>query len=221
MASSNYRGGPGLLWVGLVSLDGGLDSPSKAPELIRRHRRVPRGPGLVTALNPRIQLSLYVPQPMAAELEAVRELLDPLQARLIPAHVTLCREDELADLEPAVIRSRLAAPEAAPVTLRFGPPEPFFEHGILLPCIDGESEFQALRRRVFGSTAIRRQAPHITLAHPRNPKAPHNSLANAGRLPGDLVVTFREVHRIQQEGTTPWRVLERYTLGNADPESAR
>lgn len=42
----------------------------------------------------REQLSLYVPPPIAAILEGVRRVVDPVQAALIRAHVTLCRESE-------------------------------------------------------------------------------------------------------------------------------
>ena len=166
-------------------------------------------------MNVRSQLSLYVPQSAAAELEAARELLDPVQASLIPAHVTLCREDELEGLELTSLRSRLAVPEAAPITLRFGHPESFHEHGVLLPCVAGEADFEALRQWLLGSKNVRHQAPHITLAHPRNPKSPHNNLASLALLPSNPVVTFAIVSRIQQEGSAPWQLLEQYTLGAA------
>ena len=46
--------------------------------------------------NSRIQLTLFVPPPNAELIESVRRLVDPIQHQLIPAHVTLCREDEFA-----------------------------------------------------------------------------------------------------------------------------
>ena len=171
-------------------------------------------------MNIRIQLSLYVPQSVSAPLEAVRQLLDPIQADLIPAHVTLCREDELTTLGPTALQSRLAAAEATPITLCFGRPEPFHEHGVLLPCIAGEAEFQALRRWVLGREMVRYQAPHITLAHPRNPKSPNNNASNAGMLPSKLTITFASARLIQQEGSWPWQVLEQYVLFGADRSDA-
>jgi hypothetical protein len=163
-------------------------------------------------VNTRIQLSLLIPPPVSLQLEAVRRLLDPVQASLIPAHVTLCREDELADLELAALWSRLAVAKAGPVRLSFGRPEPFHEHGILLRCVAGEEGFQALRRLVLGSSEVRRQDPHITLAHPRNPKSPHNSLSNAGLLPNEITIAFPSIYLIQQEGSAPWQVLGQCTL---------
>jgi 2'-5' RNA ligase len=163
-------------------------------------------------LEIRTQLSLYVPPPASATLEAARQLLDPVQARLIPAHVTLCREDELGALGQASIRSRLAATEAAAFTLRFGPAESFHEHGVLLPCVGGEAEFQALRRWVLGRNSIRQQVPHITLAHPRNPKSPGNNALSIAALPRSLTICFTSACLIQQERVLPWQMVEHYPL---------
>ena len=125
----------------------------------------------------RRQLSLYVAQPESAALEALRAVLDPVQQSLIPAHVTLAREgdfDAASDLE---WRERIARLRAPCVRLAFGGPEPLHQHGVILRCIEGEDAYDALRRRVIGPTALP-MSPHITLAHPRNPRAPGNSLAS-------------------------------------------
>lgn len=168
----------------------------------------------------RVQLTLFVPGAAAEVVESVRKSLDPIQFKLIPAHVTLCREDELEALNSAALQLRLAAPEAKPITLDFGPPERFDTHGILLPCISGDDEFQALRRLVLGSKCARRQSPHITLAHPRNPRSPNNSLTAAASLAGGLRVRFRTVCRIRQDGNSPWQVLDRFPLPGAEGSEA-
>lgn len=161
----------------------------------------------------RIQLSLYVPEPQASAIDAVRRLLDPVQHSLIPAHVTLCREDEMAEAGRDVLASRIASLPVQSVTLRFGRPEPFHEHGILLPCIEGEPQFQALRQLILNPAAARRQSPHITLAHPRNPKAAGNCLGNALAIPEGLTATFFNVRLIEQTGSSAWRTLEDFALG--------
>ena len=160
----------------------------------------------------RRQLSLYVPVAASKAIEAVRVLVDPVQHRLIPAHVTLCREDELLDLHS--VEDRLSTISFAPITLTFGPAEVFFDHGILLPCVSGESAFRALRQTILGRSDIKDQPPHMTLAHPRNPRAPGNSLTAALRLlPGNVTLTFATVHRIEQpQAAQPWRVLATYPL---------
>ena len=159
-----------------------------------------------------MQLSMYVPRAAAAPLEAVRQVLDPVQHRLIPAHVTLCREDELRGLRREDLALRASGFLAQSVELRFGPPVSFDGHGILLPCVSGELEFRELREHVLGTTHVRRQAPHITLAHPRNPKAPGNDLATARTLPPDLAFRFTSVTLIRQEGGGPWQVLDELRL---------
>jgi 2'-5' RNA ligase len=160
----------------------------------------------------RRQLSLYVPPHAGVELEAARLLLDPVQSRLIPAHVTLCREDELVKVSEPELQARLADTRLKPVTLHFGRPEVFDGHGVLLACIAGEQDFRALREHVLGTSAIRRQAPHITLAHPRNPRSPDNCLSNTAHLPEVTSVTFSSICFIEQRGNEPWRVLQEILL---------
>lgn len=161
-------------------------------------------------LNIRKQLSLYIPADVAKAIEAIRKIVDPIQSNLIPAHVTLCREDELHDL--AATKARLAHIPLKPITLRFGKPEIFSRHGLLLNCIDGADEFRSLREYLLASKNISNQSPHITLAHPRNPKSSGNLLFNTSRLPEIIEITFSTIYLIEQARNEPWRVLEKYEL---------
>ena len=158
----------------------------------------------------RKQLSMYVPNDAAKEIENVRKVVDPIQRNLIPAHITLCREEELHEL--STIKARLAHIPLKPITLRFGKPEIFSGRGLLLNCIGGEDEFRLLREYLLASKNIRNQRPHITLAHPRNPKSDGNLLGNTSRLPEMIEITFPTICLIEQQGNEPWRVLERYEL---------
>ena len=162
----------------------------------------------MNSTNTRVQLTLFVPSPTAERVETVRRLVDPIQHGLIPAHVTLCREDELGQFRTDMLKSRLAEVAARPLTLRFGRPESFDGHGILLPCIEGQAEFRALREHLLARSDIRDQPPHITLAHPRNARAEHNDLGHASAMLDTLTITFREISRIEQHGTSPWVVLD-------------
>jgi 2'-5' RNA ligase len=172
-------------------------------------------------VSTRLQLSMFVPIDASATIERVRALLDPVQAALIRAHVTLCREDELAGVEWGLIAARLAARGATPLVLRFGAPAVFQEHGMLMPCVAGDAGLHALRQRVLGSEAVRHQAPHITLAHPRNRRSEGNRLENANDLAEGMEITFSRVHLIEQRDSSPWRVLASYALGDVpglDPD---
>lgn len=166
----------------------------------------------------RKQLSLYVPEDAAREIEAVRRVVDPIQSRLIPAHVTLCREDELGDL--ASVLARLRAAPFGPLTLRFGRPVAFSGHGLLLECAGGEGRFRALRQHLLASGHIRNQRPHLTLAHPRNPRASGNAPDNTLALPEVIEVTLPSVYLIEQDGDEPWQVSEKYELRGRRPEPA-
>ena len=56
-------------------------------------------------------------------------------------------------------------------------------------------------------------APHITLAHPRNPRAPGNSLAAArAALPERLDLRFDSLNLVEQHNGGRWRVLARARL---------
>jgi 2'-5' RNA ligase len=171
-------------------------------------------PDLV-AVKTRIQLSLYVPTSSAAAIEEARRLLDPIQANLIAAHVTLCREDELHDFKITTLGSIIAASGAGPITLKFAGPEVFQGHGVLLPCIDGDEEFHELRCRLLGSCKVRRHAPHITIAHPRNPRSAQNQPRNLSAIQTNLVIRFTEVSHILQEAAMPWQVIAKHPLREA------
>ena len=160
----------------------------------------------------RRQLSLGVAEPEASVLEELRRALDPVQQALISAHATFAREGDLGMGSEVEWRERIADLREPALRLVFGPAETFHEHGILLRCIDGLERFEALRMRVLGP-AVLPLAPHITLAHPRNPRAPGNSLTAAReRLPARLELRFDTLNLIEQHNGGRWRVLARAPL---------
>jgi hypothetical protein len=52
--------------------------------------------------NIRRQLTLFVEQKDAEIIERVRQEFNPIQFNLIKSHVTLCREDEIQNLEQVI-----------------------------------------------------------------------------------------------------------------------
>jgi hypothetical protein len=175
-----------------------------------------RSPPAATDVPPvmRTQLSLFVPLPAAATLEAVRRLVDPVQAALIPAHVTLCREADMTGATSTLLQTRLATESTAQLTLHFGAAVRSEAHGLLLPCVAGAAAFTALRRVVLGPEAARVESPHLTLAHPRNPRAPGNDIDATRLIPTPLEISFGEIHWIEQATPgQPWRIRHTYPLG--------
>jgi hypothetical protein len=162
----------------------------------------------------RRQLSLFLSAEDATPIEQLRAVLDPIQFHLIPAHITLCREDELEALEPVI--ARLQGSSCRSLQFKFARPIGFAGHGILMPCIDGLAEFQQFREYLLGSCQIKTPQPHLTLAHPRNPKAAgndlHYALQQTRYQPMPYPVTITRISLIEQVAMTPWRVLANYAL---------
>ncbi len=164
---------------------------------------------------PRRQLSLFLHGEAAEAIETLRRRLDPLQAALIPAHVTLCRDEETAGLTPDLLHERLQ--HATALQLGFGAPQRFDGHGWLLPCIDGAEDFAALRRLVLGAMTVAPQQAHITSAHPRSPRA----AANQGEIPGPaLRLRFEQLSLIEQvQPNQPWQCVSEVNLATASTGS--
>ena len=156
----------------------------------------------------RLQLTLFVPESISGMIESVRRVVDPVQHRLIPAHVTLCREDELETFAGWRERLESLKPGEIALCLRFGRAEPSSGHGLLLPCIEGIDRFRKLRRSILGSDAIRDSQPHLTLAHPRNPKSAANSIELTLQLPETFEIEFPAIRLIEQVDSSPWRTIE-------------
>ena len=151
----------------------------------------------------RRQLSLLLPEAQRSLVEPIRKRLDPIQHALIPAHVTLCRDDELPDLQ------RIERLEPFLITMQFGEPEELPDGCVLLRPSSGNEQFQALRQLILGSSA-RAYGPHLTLLHPRNARGALFDLAEIGRELAGLVVTFSTVTLIEQHGSDPWQVKDAY-----------
>lgn len=164
--------------------------------------------------NSRKQLTLFVPEPWRTALDALRRTLDPVQASLIAAHVTLCREDEIEHVNPSSILRRVEAWPHGPLSLSFGKPHRFGGHGVLLPCTQGTPQFHALRVWLLQDPGAREHGAHLTLAHPRNPRARANTEDALAACPQSLQLQFASVALIEQEGSAPWRVIQESTLGS-------
>jgi hypothetical protein len=161
----------------------------------------------------RRQLTLFVPTGIVPWLEPLRHDVDPVQSALIAAHVTLCREDEIAGLNFTTLRERLS--QASPLTLVFDAPRRVDGHGLLLPCVAGAPAFQQLRAQALDCNTIRTSDAHITLAHPRNPRAAGNVDERVHALPVPLTVTFPSVALIEQHDARPWETMESVELKGA------
>ena len=161
----------------------------------------------------RQQLTLFIPPEQAQTIEALRARYNPLQKALIDSHVTLCREDELSDLE--AVSERLQQLDFPVITIPFGAAERFENgKGVWLPAQGNLEPYYALRAAILGSekAALKRPLPHITLLHPRNATCDDEIFEHfrQAALPGSI--TFNTVSLIQQENGGPWQILQSFAL---------
>lgn len=119
--------------------------------------------------NIRRQLTLFVDQSQAIAIEKVRRQFNPQQAKLIKAHVTLCREDEIEDLDKVL--KALSQLTSLTITIEFTEVKRIENgKGVLLTPIHIPAKFENLRRQILSGITNdpRELQPHITLMHPRN-----------------------------------------------------
>ncbi len=150
----------------------------------------------------RRQASLYLLDQF--QIEALRFRHNSMQARLIPAHVTLCREDEVTDW--VAFQARLEALRPFEITLTFG--TPVREHNfVYLPVHEGIDDYHDFRRAILSQEA-RKQTPHLTLIHPRNGTCNDQIIADiSANIVSPFQYTFREVMLIEQEHGGVWNVI--------------
>jgi len=137
-------------------------------------------------------------------VEVIRREFNPAQAALIDAHVTLCREDEVADWGEFSKRCHELRPFE--LKLEFGPP--VRENDLVyLPCVGGVAEFDRLRRRLLGLQA-RDHSAHITLIHPRNGTCDDVTFEKISSRLVPFAHRFSNVSLIRQENGGVWKTLE-------------
>jgi len=68
----------------------------------------------------RLQLSFFLDKSQSAVIEEIRKKYNPIQHGLIDSHITICREDELLDLQK--IRKNLQNLNFGPFEFHFGQP---------------------------------------------------------------------------------------------------
>lgn len=152
-------------------------------------------------MSVRHQASLYLSD--AAEIETLRQQFNPRQAELIPAHVTLCREDEVADWD--LLRKRASGLCPFELRLEFGQAVRSGDL-VYLPVVNGEAEFQKLRGDLLGHRP-RNHEPHITVIHPRNGRCTDRDFEEIHRRASPFVHVFRRIRVIEQTSGGRWKTL--------------
>jgi hypothetical protein len=164
-------------------------------------------------MQKRRQLTLFVPHAQSEVIEKIRAEFNPVQFRIINAHVTLCREDEIEPLDQII--SNLQRKKLKSVTLSFDAAIRFSEgKGVLLPVANFDDSFQNLRREILSNIVEnpREHQAHITLMHPRNSTATETIFEEIKQVDFPKTITFNEICLIEQESKKEWKILQRFPL---------
>ena len=163
--------------------------------------------------NIRRQLTLFVKQKDAETIEQVRHEFNPRQFELIKSHVTLCREDEIQNLEHVI--TNLALLTQTEIIIEFGKVVRFDNgKGLLLPATTDNTKFQKLRNQVLGGLINNpgKQEPHITLMHPRNSTCTDKIFKQIEKVSFPTKLEFKRISLIEQENNEQWRILQKFEL---------
>ena len=164
-------------------------------------------------IKKRIQLTLFVDEHDSHNIEKIRKEFNPKQYSLIQSHVTLCREDELAQID--TVLQTLVGLNHPKITIDFGPAARFLNGtGVLIPSVGDNRQFHELRRSILqGATeALRKHEPHITLMHPRNSYCSDEIFEHIVSMEIPCKLTFNKICLIEQEDETAWKVVKEFAL---------
>jgi len=155
----------------------------------------------------RRQLTLFVEN---ETIEEIRAKFNPIQHAIIPAHVTLCREDELEGLEK-VIANIKALKIDKPIKISFNEMVRFEDgKGVLIPASEENNHFHNLRNVILISP--RKHIPHITLMHPRNSTCTDSIFKEIKSYPLPTTLFFNRISLIEQKDGGKWKVLDEFTI---------
>ncbi|CDF79309.1 conserved hypothetical protein, 2'-5' RNA ligase superfamily [Formosa agariphila KMM 3901] len=161
----------------------------------------------------RTQLTLFI-EVSQEHIETVRATYNPEQYKLISAHITLCREDELKPFDEIIERLKSMYLKQ-PLRITLGAPERFANGtGVFLPATGPNIEFKTLRETILGTKQINEHYPHVTLMHPRNSTCtdPVFSEIKKHKFPTELY--FHKISVIEQVQDGPWQVLDDYYIAD-------
>jgi 2'-5' RNA ligase superfamily len=164
----------------------------------------------------RLQLTLFVDKKDTQEIEGVRRQFNPKQQELIDSHVTLCREDEIENID--ALLDNLQQLNTPKISINFGQVTRFENDlGVMLPASGNNDQFHLLRSKVLAgiSATVRRPEPHITLMHPRNSTCTNEifSVIQQVRFPTHLI--FDKICLIEQINGGQWHIIKCYKLSDS------
>ncbi len=159
----------------------------------------------------RRQLTLFVDEDQSDAIESIRKTFNPEQFHLIKSHVTLCREDELINIE--MVLNNLTKIICGPLTIAFEKVCRFQDgRGVWLPASNHNSSFQDLRSIVLKNVVDnpKKHIPHITLMHPRNSICTDLIFEQIEKVNFPESITFNQISLIEQHDGKQWKILKSF-----------
>lgn len=165
----------------------------------------------------RKQLTLFI-RDKSEIIEKIRKQFNPIQHKIISAHVTLCREDEISSLD-RVLKNLKTLKEASPLKINFDQIERFEDgKGVWLPASIEDNKFYRLRTKILKGVIDdpRQLRPHVTLMHPRNSVCTDKIFEQLKmyELPSELI--FDEISLIEQKSGGQWVTIEKFKIQDVD-----
>ena len=163
--------------------------------------------------NIRQQLTLFVDKKKSIEIESIRKKFNPKQHRLIAGHVTLCREDEIANID--IVLSNLQNLDTSTITIHFGKAARFDNNkGVLLPSFGDNEQFHQVREKILAGSnvSVRRHEPHITLMHPGNSTGTDEAFEEIQQINLPASLKFNTISLIKQIDGEPLQIIKTFNL---------
>ncbi len=167
--------------------------------------------------NIRRQLTLFVKPTDAIAIEQIRQKFNPRQFQLIKAHVTLCREDEIQDLEKVISNLLLLTQTQQDICIEFSKATRFDNgKGVFLPARNDNKEFAYLRKQTLYGLYDNptNHEPHITLMHPRNSTCNNDIFKEIKKIVLPTKLEFKRISLIEQENDGQWKTLKEFEFKN-------
>lgn len=152
----------------------------------------------------------------SGEIEIIRRKFNPLQQQLIDSHVTLCREEEVENVD--IMLDILQNLDTSAITINFGKVTRFDnDKGVLLPASGDNEQFHQLRGKVLTklNKTVRRHEPHITLMHPRNSTCTDNVFEKIQSVNLPTCLEFNTLSVIEQSDGGLWQTIKSFNLKSA------
>ncbi len=164
-------------------------------------------------INKRIQLTLFAEENESVIIEVIRKKFNPEQYAIIKCHVTLCREDELEQIDKII--SGLKKLQHNSIAIDFGKAIRFSNgKGVLLSAVGENSQYHSLREIILQTVIqnIRKAEPHITLMHPKNSSCTNHIYEEINKVQFPDKLHFKKISLIEQEIGKKWNIVKEFEL---------